>query len=221
MIIFLAYLFASCVSKDKKFVSDIHDAVYFKDKGDYTTALNFVKSAINYDSSKSFLFVLKGQIESSLENDTVAIKSFTKAIDIDPGNISSYFYKALSFSLLDYEDSAVANFNKAINLKQIPGKAYFEEINQTHIPLEEQTDVPLYQIKYFRALSFFNLEKYFNALDDFEYSLHNKYSISNSQYYIGLCNAKLGNKSVACFYLMLSKNSGNIDAVRIINEYCK
>ena len=210
----------SCDFKEDNFMNDITMAISYKEKGDYKEALNYVNKSILIDSNKSFSFVLQGQIESSLEDDVAAIKSFAKAINLNQSNVSAYFYKALSFSLLNSFDSAIENFNKAIDIKQGVGKVYIE-INNEHLPFEEQLNVPMYEIKYFRGLTFININKYYEALNDFEFSLLNHYMNSNCQYYIGAIYSKLGNKEKACTYLMQAKNGGNQDAEKIINKYCK
>jgi hypothetical protein len=44
----------SCKSKNDSFITNIKLAIQEKDESDYSSALNHVTAALNYDSSKSF-----------------------------------------------------------------------------------------------------------------------------------------------------------------------
>jgi tetratricopeptide (TPR) repeat protein len=138
----------------------------------------------------SLLLVLKGQIESALEQDSLAIKSFCKAAVLNPKNMSAFFFEGLSYSLLNLDDSAITCYDRAIALKKSEGQIYFEEFNNEHLPLEDQTDIPILKVRYFRGLSHFYLNDYNKAVDDFLYSIASSYEVTKSQYYLGVSYLK-------------------------------
>ncbi len=220
LFLFILIYFSSCTFKKNDFESYVKSAINDKEVGNYERALKYVTKAISLDSNKSFAFVLRGQIESSLERDNLALESFSKAVLINPKNTSAYFYKALSFSLINREDSAINYYNQALSTKQKQGEIYFEEVENKGLPLEEQIDIPIYKIKYFRGLSFFNLGLFSDAIEDFKYSLFNNYNNSHSCFYIGVSFARIGKKQMACSYLERARSMGNTDASKVILDYC-
>lgn len=202
-------------------MENITEAIKKKDQGEYKDAYRYIEYALKFDSSKSFAFVLKGQIEASLENDLSALISFKKAIELNPKNTSGYFFKGLSYSTLDLDDSAITCFNKAIEAKKTIGHTYFEEINDKHFALENQVDIPIYKIRYFRGISYLYTNKYSEAINDFIYSITSGYEIGMSQYYLGVAYARTGDKEMACIYLKKAVASKNLDAEKMLKEYCK
>ncbi len=186
----------------------------------YKEALQEINYSINLDSTKSSVFVIRGKIESSLNNDLSAIRDFSKAIRIDPENTSAFFYKALSFSLLNNEDSAILNFDLAINTKR-SGDFYFDRPNKKFMDLEDQIDVGLATIRYFRGLSLYNKKDDSAALQDFRYSLNENYNKGGCQFYIGVILLSKGDRLNGCANLMEARINGNNEADEYIRKYCK
>lgn len=210
----------SCKNDHTRFMENISSAIQKKDIGEYKDALKYIGYALRFDSSKSFAYVLKGQIEASLENDSSALLSFKKAIELNPQNTSGYFFKGLSYSTLDLDDSAIICFNKAIDTKKSIGHTYFEEVNDKHFALENQIDVPIYKIKYFRGLSYLYSSKYMEAINDLLYSISNGYETGRAQYYLGLTYARTGDREMACIYLRKAVENKNLDAKKMFMNYC-
>ncbi|MBS1736097.1 MAG: hypothetical protein JSS98_05755 [Bacteroidetes bacterium] len=186
----------------------------------YKEALREINYSIIADSTKSYAFVIRGKIESSLDNDLFAIQDFSKAIEINPNNTSAFFYKAVSFSLLNNEDSAIFNYNLAINTKR-SGKFYFDRPNKDFTILDNQTDIGLATIRYFRGLSLYNKKDDSAALQDFRYSLNENYNKGGCQFYIGVILLSQGDKLDGCANLMEAKINGKKEADEYITKYCR
>ena len=211
----------SCTNYNSRdsFHDNVVAALNYEKKGNYKEALDKINSAIEIDSSKSFAFVVRGKIRANLDDDLLAIEDFSHAIILNPKNTSAYFQKGISFSLLNKEDSAIAYFNYAIDTKK-SGDFTFDIKNQEFLDLDEQTDVDMAILLFYRGLSFYESKKDSLALNDFNYSLNHGYSIGESQFYIGviLISQK---KSEGCIYLKKAIENGNKDAGNYFNNYCK
>lgn len=215
-------LLDSCRGNDLsyKFRTIISQAIKLEEKGHYAKALEKVNRAINIDSTKSFAFVMRGKLKGILGDDTSAIEDFSKAIKFNPQNTAAYFYKAISFSSIENEDSAIANFNQAITTKKL-GDFSFDRKNVEYLDFEEQNDVAMHVIRYFRGVSFYSKKYYSQSLEDFKYSLKHEYNVAESLFSIGLILFAEGKRSEGCYYLMEARKHGKHEADNYLNNYCK
>ena len=211
--------FESCKNKSDYFMQNIKLSIEKKNDSDYTQALIYVNDALKFDSTKSFAYVLKGQIEACLEQDPIAIKSYEKALHLNPKNVSAYFFKGLSYYVLDFNDSAISCFTNAINAKKTSTGIIFDENNE-HLPLQDQLNVPNFKIFYFQGLSYFYNNQFSLAIEDLSYSLISGYQVARSQFYIGASYLKMGNRNMACFYLKKASVNGEIEAKEMLKTYC-
>ena len=220
LFLYTAICLAFCFSKTDKFQASIEKALQYEKEKEYRNALAELNNAIGFDSTKSFAFVLRGKIKSLLEEDNLAIQDLSKAIELNPKSTSAFFYKAISFSLSDNEDSAIANYDAAIHTK-MSGDFYFEKVNNDFSDIEEQIDVELSTIKYFRGKALYNKKEDAQALEDFHYALSHGYNGAESQFYIGVILITKGQRSEGCSYLLKAESSGNKDAQEYLAKYCK
>ena len=85
---------------------------------DFTKALE-----IGPDSKKSTYFSSRGSYYFLTNQHQLAIQDLTEAIKLDPESLSSYLYRAASFSELQQYENAITDFTEAIRLR--PGTAIF------------------------------------------------------------------------------------------------
>lgn len=221
LIVVTSFLYCESHKSDKQlFLTFVEQAIDAKDKGNFEKALDLCNKALLYDSSKSFSFVLKGQIESSLERDQLAVKSFSKAIKIDQENVSAYFHRGISYYLLDLDSMSLIDYSEAIMLKKSNKVVYIEELKKEHLSLEDQTDIPLHKIKYFRGLSLMQLRKFDDAKEDFLYSLLSNYEQNKSLIYIGISYINLGQFNKGCEFLMKASVVNDSLASSYLRRYC-
>lgn len=103
---------------DGQYEKYINEAIKYEAEKNYEKAISYINLSLKIDSIKSFPSVLRGKILSSMHSDSAAILDFSRAIQLNPQNISAYFNKAISLSLLNNDDSAIFYFNQAIKMKE-------------------------------------------------------------------------------------------------------
>ncbi len=221
-VFFVIFLFACSQKalKDSRFENLIIDAQKNIENGNYSKALILIKDAIKLDSSQSIAFLVRGKINSLLENDSSAIKDYTKAIHLNPQNTSAYFHQGVSYSLMDRDDLAINCFNEAIRTKT-EGSLIFETSNNDLLIFERQIDVTMPALRFYRGKSFYNLKRDSLSLEDFLYCINTNYNKSNSLLYAGVLLLNKGVLEKGCLYLREAYVLGNEDAKRYISKFCK
>lgn len=220
MLVYSLLLVSCRNTKNDQFTILISKAIELEDQGQHKEAIHFIDNAIQIDSIQSFSFVMRGKIRGLLNDDISAIEDFTRAIRLNPNNTAAFFYKGISFSSLNKEDSALNNFNRAISTKQV-GSFSFDKKNVEHLNFEDQIDVPMHIIKFFRGQASYNLGQFDQALDDFRYALGREYQKGDCLFNIGLILLLKRNITDACYSFKEAKKEGNTESIYYLNKYCK
>lgn len=221
LIVGISILYKSCSQIDSKvsFKTSIAKAIKLEEEGRFLEALNEIDKAIKLDSTQSTPFVIRGRIKSTLKKDSFAILDFSKAILLNSKNTSAFFNKGVSYYILKNPDSALKYFNSAIATKQ--SGDFNIEINNTNLPVEDQIDIPLEIIRFYRGVSYYNKKTDSLALEDFYYSSSHGYKKAESQLYIGVLLIDNGKIKEGCFYLKQAQINGEIKANKYLKEYCE
>jgi tetratricopeptide (TPR) repeat protein len=160
-------MFGACSSDHAgHYENYINQAIKYENEKKYEKAITSINLSLKIDSTKSFPYVLRGKILSLMHSDGAAILDFSKAIQLNPKNISAYFNKAISLSLLDNDDSAIFYFNQAIKMKEF-GDFILEKKNSNFPDLESQNDISLSSIRFHRGLSLYSKKNDSLAMEDF------------------------------------------------------
>jgi len=213
-------MFVACSSDHAgQYENYINQAIKYENEKKYEKAITSINLSLKIDSTKSFPYVLRGKILSVMHSDGAAILDFSKAIQVNPKNISAYFNKAISLSLLDNDDSAIFYFNQAIKMKEF-GDFILEKKNSNFPDLESQNDISLSSIRFHRGLSMYSKKNDSLAIEDFKYSLKYGYNKSESQFYIGVILLQTGDNKNGCLYLKDALQNGNKDAYEYLRKFC-
>jgi len=130
-------------------------------------SLLVVSSAVfgdNQSSISSFVFdkyLDMGSYYANLKKDDLAIKSYTKAIEINPNDADTYFYRGNSYYNLKDYSSAINDFTKVIELNPNDSNGYIN-----------------------RGLSYYKLKKYDLAIKNYTKAI--ELNSSDSLTYVNL-----------------------------------
>ena len=99
-------------------------------------ALADANKAIALDPTAALSFIVRGNVESELEEYSEAIADFTKAIELNPRSYTAYGNRAHCYSALGNTAMARADINKALALN--PGNADEPALQELRKTLEKQ-----------------------------------------------------------------------------------
>lgn len=88
-------------------------------------------------------------------------------------------------------------------------------------PAMKKTDVSITAIRYYRGLSFYYLDSFKSALEDFNFFLQERYDLKNTYLYLGSIYCEGGLIEKGCSYLTKAAVLGNDKANGIKSQYCK
>ncbi len=181
---------------------------YFRDNNNYNKAQDVTDAALKKDSLNARLWDIKGTLFFETTDTVDAIKSFEKAVFLNPEpeyimTLGSLYAQTKNPSALTMADALVKNpksdeqkqslFIKGLyysstgdNIKAI---SYFD----TCISID-YTFVFAYREK---AICLYNMGKYNDALDVLSKVLTVENTFDEAYYWMGRCNEKLGNKDEA------------------------
>jgi tetratricopeptide (TPR) repeat protein len=84
--------------------------------GDHSTAVNYLKIAVEKYPENSHALTLLGNCQDCLDNVQDAIISYDKALQIDPDNAEIWFNKGMSLKKIGQLNEATQCIEKCINL---------------------------------------------------------------------------------------------------------
>lgn len=109
------------IKTNEELISNIDSLIALKN---YSYAMNLVFELLEKDSNNTKTYVLKGEIEALLEQDSLAMISFNKALSFDNQNYYAYTHRAkLKIKLEDFK-SAISDCNIALRIDDKNPKAY-------------------------------------------------------------------------------------------------
>ena len=84
--------------------------------GDHSSALHYLKKAIDRNPKYVDAYVLLGNCQDCLDKYEDAIASYDKALQIDPGHAEAWFNKGISLKKFGQTKEASQCIEKSINL---------------------------------------------------------------------------------------------------------
>jgi tetratricopeptide (TPR) repeat protein len=183
--------------------------------GNYEAAIELVDKAISLDKSLRELYYYRGILSMELKRFSEAIANFDIVLRKNSDHTSALFNKGVCFFYLERHDSAVALYNMALNTKTRNGVEENIIYNEFTSQLE-RVDVDSYIIRFYRGLSFYELERYEEALPDLKSAVGHNYEPEISYYCLGFIEMYLGNKNKGCSYF---KAGADLQDSLCIEEY--
>ena len=151
-----------------------------------------------------------------------ALEKLDEALEIDPNGIVAFYQIGQNFIMEKKYDSAIIFCNKAIHEKGTD-TLYLDLNNKNPIVNDRNiNDVEMTLIRYSRGFSFYMLNNYDKALDDFEFCLSNGYNNNGSVFlYAGIIYSAKGPSKKGCNYFELAVRNGNSEAQSYLDKSCK
>lgn len=84
--------------------------------GDHSSAVNYLKKAIDKYPRYAEAYALLGNCQECLDNHEDAISSYDKALQIDPGHAEAWFNKGMSLKKTGQNKEAAQCIEKSIDL---------------------------------------------------------------------------------------------------------
>jgi tetratricopeptide (TPR) repeat protein len=84
--------------------------------GDHTTAVNYLKKAIDVYPRYAEAYILLGNCQDCINQTQDAITSYEKALQIDPSHADAWFNKGMSLKKIGQTKEATQCIEKSINL---------------------------------------------------------------------------------------------------------
>jgi tetratricopeptide (TPR) repeat protein len=207
--------------KENRIKNKLNAAIELKDQNRFEEALAIVREAQLIDSNEIRVYIEMGKINNLSGRHADALKSFYKAISLDPSNILSLFQQGITYAFLEKYDSAISYYNRAIGQKG--NDSLYFELNRNFTlendAIEFEVDMPT--IRYYRGMAFYFSKMLSNALSDFNFCLSEGYNEGGAYFYLGLIAISNGDKSVGCEDLRLAVENHYDEAKAYLAKYCK
>jgi len=84
--------------------------------GDHSSAINYLKKAIDRCPRYADAYTLLGNCQDCLDKHEDAISSYDKALQIDPGDAETWFNKGMSLKKIGQINEAAQCFEKCMDL---------------------------------------------------------------------------------------------------------
>jgi tetratricopeptide (TPR) repeat protein len=181
---------------------------YYRDNSNYNKAQEITDSALEKDSLNARLWDIKGTLYFETADTFNAIKSFEKAVSLNPEpgyimTLGSLYAQTKNPLALTMADALVKN-PKSDEQKQslfIKGLYYSSTGDNTkaiaYFDTCISTDYTFTFAYREKAICLYNMGKYNNALDVLSKALAVENTYDEAYYWMGRCNEKLGNKDEA------------------------
>ena len=166
----------------------------------YDNAIKYYNNAININNTEHGLFYIRGVSKVMAHKYREALEDFDKAFNLGASNILLYYWTGKCFKEIKEFDKAIFNLSICLN-------------NQNKISKNFNVDSFIN-----RGLSYFNLEKYEEALLDFTYALSLDEYNGNALYNRAICHLIFGNQIEGKNDLFRAKELGNKDAVKFYEK---
>lgn len=187
---------------------------------EFNKAIDVISNAIQIDSTNSSLYVLRGRLNIDFGNLSAALKDLNHAIEKKPDNVLAHYYRGNVYYAIEKPDSALQAYNRAISLKEV-GSVYFDLKNEEMRGYGQQSDVEMKQLRFFRALSLYDLDKDEEALPDFEFSLAKGYEPGECYGHIGSIYLNKDNYEYGCKMLAEGVSLKDSMSIYYYGKYCR
>jgi len=164
---------------------------------DYKAALKDLDRANELVPSNITILYNRASLKSSLEDLSGSQKDLEKIYQLKPSYISTYLMGGIAYKQQDIPKS-IEYFKETIKLNPNFTDAY-----------------------YHRAVAYFSLKEYENALADFEKVRELDREMKHILFYQAICEYTLGDKELACEHFYEAKEEGEEQADKYITTYCE
>ena len=186
----------------------------------FKEAILLLDKAIEKDPKNIKALLDRAVDKSIIEDFQGAIDDYSKVIELDPDNALAYLNRGKNKKRLDDYTGAIADFDKAISSKG----GEFIYIDKVENPLLEtgfEFDVQMEEIKFERGIAYYNIDSLKRALDDFNFSIEKGFALADCYYWRGLIYLNYNIIDKACNDLSKADELGNLEARKLLDQYCK
>lgn len=216
----IIFFFYSCqFNRLKRFEQLINTAKESLSNKKYDESLKCLNEAISIKPDSIVGYSLRGQLLYETKKFELSKKDFRTALSFNPESTASLFYLGINCFNLDQNDSAIFYYTKAISTKS-EDSVYLEINNNGIFGKNYSEDISMKIIKYYRGVSYFMVNEYGNAFEDFLFSINQKYNIGDSYLYLGVMELDYKDSSRGCKYLRLAFENGCNIAQKYLQENC-
>ncbi|HEX7903809.1 MAG TPA: tetratricopeptide repeat protein [Chitinophagaceae bacterium] len=212
------FFLVACNNKDERNSMYLKNAFEDLKSNRFSDAYKNANKAINIKSDNPTAFILRGRSSFEMGHLKIARKDFEYALKLDVKNISALYYLGLiSYDLDDFNEAEIY-FNKAIILKGTDS-VYFESSNRfSEFTYDENVSMP--ELRFFRGLSYYYMNQYKKAANDFIFVASEDYNKGECYFYIGAMALDEKNNVLACKYLNLALENGYKEASKYLSHAC-
>lgn len=211
---------AFSVSCDFKTASDyLNEAEKLSDKGLYEEANKLLDKAIEKDKGFLGAYINRGVNKSAMGDFEGAIADYKIVLDSDPDNMLALLNSGNDYKRLEDYQQAIVIYDRALGTRG-DGPLYLSFDRDNMFGLGE-FDVPDCQIRFERAIAYYYTANLKQAYRDFSLCIDDNYLVGECYYWIGYIYVSTGNLKLACENFNKSKQFGDEDAQRVLDEYCK
>lgn len=135
------------IKVDKDIISDrkrnmLLIDVYFYLSNEYASVRNFPKAidyndiALTLDSTDARGYFNRGYIYCTMDNDSLAMMDYTRAIDIDNDYADAYYNRGILYEKIGKYENALADYNSVVKLKPAYITDVYNNRGNTYLSLE-------------------------------------------------------------------------------------
>lgn len=217
-IIIILFFFSACNSKTAEEFFDM--AFEFEENREYIKAIKSLDKAIEKKPEFRPALLNRGYYKFLLNDYNGAIEDYLKIITFDPHNTMALMNIGNNLKRLNKYRESVHFYIRALNTS---GAKKYQKISfNCNILNEFDVDcdyhVYKYEIEYERGVSFFYLEKYALAINDFKNAIEYNYYLSDALYWTGKSYYHLNDTLEAKKHLLKAAKYGNIKAKDLLKK---
>ncbi len=217
----ISILFALCFLincneyQSKKLFAE--EEVLYK-QGKYEEAINLMDLAIKNDPKNIGAYINRGTNKSALQDFEGAIIDYQKVLELDPHNKLALYNIGNNYKRLGKPELSIENYNNALKLKD--NQKFIIEITPEESFDSAEFYVSIHEIAFERGIAYYDLGKFKNAFQDFNYALDKNYYPAECHYWLGLVYYSCGEKEKACNEFQIAKQMNDKEAEEVIAKYC-
>lgn len=204
----------------------------YENQKKYILALNDFNKYIDSKSDDPFAFQQRGWVKYYLEDNIGSLKDFNRLIELEPTSYYAYYSRGSAKSNLKDEYGAISDYTKSIEIKPDFSMAYnnrgwakfkLKKYSDALIDLNKSIELDPYNWVAYdsRQETKFALNDLKGCLDDCNQGLAFNPKLSNSYFFRGRVNYRLGKKTEACEDWSKAGELGEEKAYEAIRTYCK
>ena len=220
-------------------IDNLDSAYYFFNEGEtnfimenYKVAVELFDKSLKYDSTISFLYLLKGMSLVKLSMPNLALKNFNSYIAFVPDDKNGYFERAILRNKLSNFTGAISDYSNIIKLDSLNADAYFNRGNcklrlgKTANALLDynksiKIDSTSADVYISRGIASRLLKKYNNSISDLSKAISIDKNYGLAYYNRAITYFTLNNIPKGCTDLKAAMDLNYLDIENEIKEYCK